>query len=138
MRLRRNQMARLGRLLEMRYRPSELAAEIGCHLDTVYKSFIPAGCPHERDERGHIWIVGTEFAKWAREKSTHQHIKLADGEAYCLKCNKPVKMKGEITIKPTNRYLELMTGRCPQCNSVVNRARARRLKQECGPNDQSK
>jgi hypothetical protein len=137
MHLRRDQMARLGRLLEMRYRPSELASEIGCHPDTVYRSFIPSGCPQERDAQGHIWIIGTEFAKWAREAVSSEHTTLADGEAYCLKCNKPVKMKGKITVKPTNRYLELMTGHCPECNSVVNRARARRPKQEQGSSDQS-
>jgi len=36
MRLRRTQIIRLGRLMTMRYRPAELAAEIGCHVDTVY------------------------------------------------------------------------------------------------------
>jgi hypothetical protein len=137
MHLRRDQMARLGRLLEMRYRPSELASEIGCHPDTVYRSFIPSGCPQERDARGHIWIIGTEFAKWAREAVSPKHITLADDEAYCLKCNKPVKMKGKITVKPTNRYLELMTGHCSECNSVVNRARARRSNQEQNSSDQS-
>jgi RNase P subunit RPR2 len=126
MRLRRDQVLRLGRLLNMHYRPSELAAEIGCHPDTVYRSYLPAGCPHQRDGRGHIWIVGTEFAEWARALSAKGQTKLADGEAYCLKCNAPVEMAGTITVRPTNRYLELMTAQCPHCGSTVNRARARR------------
>jgi hypothetical protein len=46
------QMAHLPRLLWMYYSPSDLADEIGCNVDTVYKSYIPAGCPHKRDERG--------------------------------------------------------------------------------------
>ena len=103
-------------------------------LERMYYS---ANTPQERDAQGHIWIIGTEFAKWAREAVSSEHTTLADGEAYCLKCNKPVKMKGKITVKPTNRYLELMTGHCPECNSVVNRARARRPKQEQGSSDQS-
>jgi len=110
----------------MRYRPSELAAEIGCHVDTVYRSFIPAGCPHERDERGYIWIVGTQFAAWARATKSKGRTELADGEAYCFKCNKAVKMMDPITVRPTNRYLELVTGTCPECGTTVNRARARR------------
>ena len=62
----REQLARVGHLLNMYYKPSEIAEEIGCHTDTVYRSFLPAGCPHERDERGHIWIIGTAFRDWAR------------------------------------------------------------------------
>jgi len=121
----RNQVIRLARLLHMRYCPSELASEIGCHVDTVYRSFIPAECPHERDDHGRIWIIGTEFAEWARTTKT-KGPRLADGEAYCLKCNQAVKMMGPITVKPTNRNLELVTGTCPACGTTVNRARARR------------
>lgn len=58
------QMSHLGVLLWMEYKPSEIAEEIKCNTDTVYKSYIPAGCPHRRDEEGNIWIVGTEFAVW--------------------------------------------------------------------------
>jgi hypothetical protein len=124
-RLRREQIIRLGHLLEMCYRPSELAAEIGCHTDTVYHSFIPAGCPHERDEHGHIWIVGTQFADWARHMQMQRRTPLADGEAYCLRCRAAVQMIGPLTVTPTNRYLELVTGTCAVCGATVNRARAR-------------
>ena len=127
MRLRRAQIIRLGRLMTMQYRPSELADELGCHVDTVYRTFIPAGCPHTRDSRRHIWIVGTEFAQWARDMmASRDHIKLADGEAYCLRCRHAVVMQGPLTVKPTSRYLELVTGVCPTCGTAVNRARARR------------
>ena len=108
------------------YRPSELAEVLDCHVDTVYRSFIPAGCPHTRDSHGHIWIVGTEFAQWARDMMASQkRTPLADGEAYCMKCNKPVQMTGPITVRPTSHHLELVTGTCPDCGTTVNRARAR-------------
>ena len=122
---RRSQIIRLGRLLEMRYRPSELADEIGCHVDTVYRSYIPAGCPHTRDESGHIWIVGTEFAKWAREMNSQRGTTLDDDEGYCLKCEQPVQISGPTKVRPTNRYLELLSFTCPQCGTTVNRARKR-------------
>lgn len=124
-RMRREQVIRLGRLLHMYYRPSELANEIGCHVDTIYRSYLPAGCPHKRDERGHIWIVGTEFAQWARIVKKHDQIPLEKNEAYCLKCRKPVSIAGDITVTPTNRYLELVSGKCPECGRTVNRAQAR-------------
>ncbi len=125
LRMRREQIIRLGRLLNMYYRPSELASEIGCHVDTIYRSYLPAGCPHKRDEHGHIWIIGTEFAEWARIAIKHDRIPLGKGEAYCLKCRKPVSIVGDIKITPTNRYLELVSGKCPECGKTVNRAQAR-------------
>jgi len=118
-------IVRLDRLLRMRYRPSEIATELACHVDTIYRSYIPAGCPHERDGAGHIWIVGTEFAKWARAESSQKHASLADGEAYCFRCRRPTKMTGPIAVRPTNHYLEIVTGRCSECGTEVNRARAR-------------
>lgn len=130
MRFSRNIIIRLNRLLNMCYRPSELAHEIGCHVDTVYRSYIPAGCPHERDDRGHIWIVGTEFAQWVRTSASKKRSKMADDEAFCFKCNKPVKLTGDLTVKPTNKHLELVTGACPECGTTINRARARRHSQE--------
>jgi len=68
--------------MTMRYRPSELADELGCHVDTVYRTFVPAGCPHTRDSSGHIWIVGTEFAAWARSVLSRNGVKLTAGQAY--------------------------------------------------------
>ena len=123
----RSQIIRLGRLLNMRYRPSEIASEINCCTDTVYRSYIPAGCPHTRDETGHLWIVGTAFAEWARDINSRENKRsLSDGEAFCMKCRKPVRMAEPITVRPTNHHLELVTGMCPECGTPVNRARARR------------
>jgi len=36
---------KLGRLLNMLYKPSEIAEEIGVAQDTVYRSYLPAGAP---------------------------------------------------------------------------------------------
>ncbi len=118
-------ITRLGRLLYMRYRPSELAAEIGCHVDTVYRSFVPSGCPHRRDEQGHIWIIGTEFAEWARAIAKRKHAPLGEGEVFCLKCRARTRMTGHLIVKPTNHYLELVAGECSECGTTVHRARAR-------------
>lgn len=122
----RSVIVRLGRLLHMEYRPTELAEELGCGVNVVYRSYLGAGCPHRRDKTGHIWIVGTEFRDWMRATLKKDKIPLADGEAYCLKCNAPVKMSGELTVQPVNLYLELVKGECPVCRTQVNRARARK------------
>jgi hypothetical protein len=117
----------------MEYKPSELAAEIGCHVDTIYRSYIPAGAPHRRDARGQIWIVGKEFAEWARAVFSKKSHSLTDGQAWCLQCNQPVEMVGPLEVKPTNQYLELVSGRCSECGCVVNRARARSEAEEGTP-----
>ena len=64
-RFKRAQLIRLDRLLHMRYTPAELAREIGVSVDTVYRSYIPAGCPQEPRGGGRYWIVGSEFRDWA-------------------------------------------------------------------------
>ena len=122
----RSVILHLGRLLHMEYRPAELAEELGCGVDAIYKSYLAAGCPHRRDETGHIWIVGTEFADWVSATLKKDRMPLADGEAYCLKCNAPVKMSGKLKVKKVNLYLELVVGECPICGTQVNRARARK------------
>ena len=59
-RMSQSQIARLGRLLWMRYKPSELADELGCSVDTIYKSYVPSGCPHQRDDATGLmgWPIG--------------------------------------------------------------------------------
>jgi len=113
----------------MEYRPSEIAAELQIHPDTVYRGLIPAGCPHRRDERGHIWIVGTELTKWL---SAHQkpHHRLAPGMAWCCKCHQAVPMQGPFKTTITNRNLELVSGVCPHCQTQVNRAQKRTVDEE--------
>lgn len=121
---RRSHLIRLGRLLDMLYRPAEIADEIGCHVDTVYRSYLPTGCPHARDETGHIWINGRSFAEWVQQLTSRKGNSLDEGQAFCFKCNRAVRMTGDLKVSQTNRHLELVTGICPDCGTKVNRARA--------------
>ena len=50
--LSRPQVIRLDRLLQMDYKPFEIAELLEVHIDTVYRSYLPAGCPYEKDEKG--------------------------------------------------------------------------------------
>lgn len=119
------QLNRAGHLLNMRYRPSELAEELHVAVDVVYQTYMDAGCPHERDGNGHIWINGAAFREWARARGGRKRVKLADGQAYCFHCRKAVNMVEVSTAKITSRYLEVVTGKCPECESKVSRGRAR-------------
>jgi hypothetical protein len=116
---------KLSRLLDMMYKPSEIADEIGVNVDTVYRSYIPAGLPITQDETGNYWIHGLTFAAWARETITQKKAKrggLPDGYAWCLRCNSAVPMETP-RVRSINRYLELIQGTCPSCGGVVNRGR---------------
>ncbi len=120
------QIIRFSRLLHMHYTPAELAEEISVSDDTVYRSYIPAGCPHTRDEQDRIWIVGTEFCEWAEhlimEKKRRKTTRMAEDEAWCFRCNQITKIQSP-TPKRVNLYLELLQGTCTQCSGKVNRAR---------------
>lgn len=111
----------------MLYKPAEIAEEIGVSVDTIYRSYLPAGLPHIRDGDD-IWIHGPAFVAWAKEtisKKKSERAGLPDGQAWCMKCNQAVQLV-DPKIKTVNRYLELLQARCPQCGKIVNRARARR------------
>lgn len=127
-RLSTQQINRLRSVLDMWYLPSELAEETGLSIYTLYKRYLPAGLPHRRDEAGHIWIRGTEFVEWVKQRNatarsaTHT---MRSSQAYCFVCRQPVEMVGELSSKPSNKYLEIVTGRCAQCGGKVTRARKR-------------
>jgi hypothetical protein len=120
-------IVKLGRILDMLYKPSEIAEEIGVAQDTVYRSYLPAGLPHMRDDQDNIWIHGPAFVEWAKQTIALKKSKragLPDGHAWCMKCNIPVQLINP-KIKIINRYLELLQAPCPRCGKTTNRARAR-------------
>lgn len=121
------QIGKLERLLWMEYKPSEIAEEIGISTDTLYKSYIPAGCPHRRDNHSQIWIVGSEFAEWARltfSKTKKPRAMMGPNQAYCMKCRKAVDIS-EVKSNERKKHLEFLSGVCPICGSAVYRARSK-------------
>jgi hypothetical protein len=126
--LKHTHIIKLGRLLNMLYKPAEIAEEIGVAQDTIYRSYLPAGLPYTRDAQGNVWIHGPAFVGWAKQTVAQRKSKragLPDGHGWCMKCNHPVLLI-DPKIKSINRYLELLQAQCPHCNTIVNRARARR------------
>lgn len=125
--LKHTHIIKLGRLLDMLYKPSEIAEEIGVSTETIYRSYMPAGLPYIRDAKGNIWIHGPAFVAWAKEtisKKKSERVGLAEDQAWCMKCNQAVQLI-DPKIKQVNRYLELLQTRCPQCGTKINRAQAR-------------
>ena len=106
------------RLLNMLYTPGEIAEELGVTRDHIYKVLIPAGLPHTKDSRRHLWIHGPALALWAKGFDKVP-MKLAKGEGYCLRCRKPVKVKNPL--EKQSERLTLLTGECPVCGHSVSR-----------------
>jgi len=115
---------RLGRLLEMRYRPSELAEELGVCVDTVRRGWLRAGAPHARDGAGAVWLVGTEVAAWLEGFTDRPTVTLQAGEAYCLQCRAAVVI--EDARREDMGHAVLVRGRCARCGGRVARM-ARRV-----------
>lgn len=119
----RAQLIKLARLLDMMYRPSELAEELGVTAETVTRSWLPAGAPFERDKVGNLWIHGETFSAWVRTVTGRRQEmgRLKEGEGFCFKCKTAVLM-----VRPrrldTRRYTSMWQGRCPVCKGRVNRA----------------
>lgn len=122
-RLNRSQYGRLRRLLNMLYKPSELAEETGISVDSLYRSFIPAGAPVKVDSSGRIWINGKAFEKWVHDYLTIKRKNkqpMKDNEAYCTRCNAIVEASG-VKIAPYKQGIRMLSGRCSVCNAKVNR-----------------
>jgi len=116
-------IAHLPRLLPMEYTPGELAAELGCHAHQIRQTALPLGCPHRRDARGRLWIVGSQFRDWYRATQVRRRHPMEDNEAWCLRCKQPQQMVGPFEVTPRHGSAELVKGRCGVCGTKVNRLR---------------
>ena len=108
-------------LLPMLYAPSELDHELQMPARTV-RCWIDRGLPRQRDERGHIWIDGRQLAAWVealREAARRSVQQLAEDEAFCVHCHRPVKLINP-THTPHGKHL-LLRGQCPVCQNSIYR-----------------
>jgi hypothetical protein len=120
----RSNILKLDRLLNMWYKPAEIAEEIGISVDTIYRTHLQAGCPHKRDDHNQIWICGSEFATWARSVAKEKKaFKLEEGQAWCVHCNQVVELVGGRE-RSVRRNLKIVQGKCAVCGGKVNRLKS--------------
>jgi glutaredoxin len=111
------QRNRLKRLLDMQYKPSEIAQELGINIDQVYLVYMPLGCPHKRDGKRYIEINGIEFREWYIRN--YQKAKVKKDETFCKTCRKPVKIiNGLIFRKGKISYI---LSNCPNCGRKLSK-----------------
>ena len=113
-------IVRAAGLLPMHYSTGELSAELDVPKKTIIL-WVKYGLPHTRDKRNHIWIVGSECAVWieAKRKAKLEKEVLADGEAFCFRCRKPVEIQNGHAQSVNGRLL--LSGNCSQCGCKVNK-----------------
>ncbi len=107
-------MRRSMRLLEMEYKPSEMANELNASTEQILK-LVSAGAPARKDSNGRYWIHGLNFAKWlsdvAPKKDKDKSI-FADNECYCLQC------RAIVIYDEYRRKDRIIFGTCPQGHKV--------------------
>jgi len=107
------QKNRLRKLFDMMYRPRELAEEIGFDIRLVYQVYVPNGCPHERDQKQHIWINGKEFRAWI--EITYKKRRLNPDQGFCRTCDKGVKLVNPVLKTTKLGDTDYLIGDCPYC-----------------------
>jgi hypothetical protein len=108
-------------LLPMLYRPAELAQDLEVP-ESTFRDWLGMGLSHQRDDRGHIWINGREFAEWVKTfRRQAASRKMAEDEAYCFRCQQPVKLLNpSATVRGKQR---LLNGICPDCGTTIYRGK---------------
>lgn len=121
-RITRKNIGNLKRLLDMQYKPSEIAQEVGLTVDTIYRSHIPAGAPSETDKNGNMWINGKAYRQWVESFATVITRKepMPDNHGYCFTC-KEVREIQNPKVKPFKRDVEIVKGKCPVCGKSIAR-----------------
>lgn len=88
--------------------------------ESTLRDWLGTGLPHQRDERGHIWINGQEFAEWVKvSRRAPASRKMAGDEAYCFRCQKPVKLLSPAIACRGKQ--QLLNGVCPDCGLNIYR-----------------
>jgi hypothetical protein len=107
-------------LLPMLYRPSELAEELGVSA-AVVRDWVEKGLSHQRDHRGHMWIDGRQVAEWVKAIRSQRPVKarLAEGQAYCFRCHRPVELRDPVAQQHGKQIL--LSGTCPRCGGTIHR-----------------
>lgn len=113
-RLSRAMMRRSIRLLDMEYKPSEIAAELQATKAQIIR-LISAGAPARKDAKGHFWIHGETFARWL-EKVAPKNLKakttFLDSECFCMGC------QAVTPFTETSRKRHIVFGVCPSGHKV--------------------
>lgn len=107
-------------LLPMLYSVRELARAVNV-VERTLRDWLANGAPHLRDERGHLWVHGREFALWvASQRRPARRPRLKDNQAYCMHCRDVVEIL-EPKTQMLRGKLTHTSGTCNRCGGTVHR-----------------
>ena len=118
------------RLLDMEYKPAELAAELNTEVRLI-RDCVKAGCPARHDKTGHAWINGKDFKLWVMTNTPQRKgktVKRADNEFYCLACRRYYIITE--TTRTVKRGRAVVVYAVASCGHNVARARVQSAKDE--------
>ncbi len=113
--LSRSLMRKSLRLLDMEYKPAEVAEELGAKKEQILR-LISAGAPARKDSKGHYWIHGISFVEWmtkAAPKTSKDKSTFADNEVWCVTC------KNTVTYSEHRRKGHISYGKCVNGHNVA-------------------
>lgn len=103
------------RLLDMEYKPAEIAAELGAKKEQIIR-LVSAGAPARKDRNGFYWIHGEKFREWllnAAPKNPKEKNIFSDNEAFCTTC------RSTVVFVETYRRHHIVFGTCPKGHKTV-------------------
>jgi hypothetical protein len=108
---------RAQRLLDMMYKPSEIAEELKIKKRGIYDVLIPLGLPHECDKKGHIWLHGLTVREWLETATRGPKHNLAANEMFCLRCFAPRAFdEGKLS---RNGKFVTVSAICSECGAAI-------------------
>ena len=124
--IRRNLWAQRVKLLDMDYKLSELANELGVtphyiRIDLIQKRGFP--CWH--DDTRHIWFNGLEVRKWIEENNQPKNRRktaenpMKENEFFCVKCRERVECNSYAIIE--DRGTVYKKAYCPVCGTRMTK-----------------
>ena len=113
------------KLLDMNYKTSEIANELGVTDKYVRESLIRYGMPYTKDSSGHFWFSGLEVRKWIEtefspENRHKPHALMGENEFYCVKCN-ACRVSNSYSIEINSRGVLYKKAYCPVCGTRMNK-----------------
>ena len=108
---------RAARLMDMLYKPSEIAEELKIKKRAIYDVLIPLGLPHRRDEKGRIWLHGPAVREWLETATRGPKYKLATDEMFCLRCFAP-RAFDKASLTKSGKFV-MAQATCPECGAQM-------------------
>ena len=112
--LSRAMMRRSMRILDMQYKLSEIAKELGADKEQILQ-LVFAGAPARKDARGLYLIHGTSFVQWLHDvapKNDRDKDTFADNECWCVDC------RSIVVYQERSRQGSASYGKCPAGHGV--------------------